>query len=234
MKIAFDHGCLDISTFRPDSPYGHAIATVDGRLEKDLSSHQILCGKLERVDQMLVRDVRDVLTAADEDPAALAAAGMVSKQRAAFIEKAWHEAAALLADNFHDSIRGARRAAATRLGPEAAAFQAHRYTRLEIDLHRDTLSIRKTIGRRSPRTRDVRRPQRQQSPRPFRRSHPPQQQRPRHRTLGPRRHPGCRQRRQRTHASRLREHRHDQPARLNRSQTRTADRSRAAASPAPR
>ena len=33
------------------------------------------------------------------------------------------------------------------LGPEAAAaFQAHRYTRLESDLHGGTLSIRKTIG----------------------------------------------------------------------------------------
>ena len=51
-----------------DPPYGHAIATVDGQLEKVLSSHQILCGKLERVDQMLVRDVFDVLTAADEQP----------------------------------------------------------------------------------------------------------------------------------------------------------------------
>ncbi|MCY4511305.1 MAG: hypothetical protein OXG35_30725 [Acidobacteria bacterium] len=40
---------------RPDPPYGHAVATVDGQLEKVLSSHQILCGKLERVDQMLVR-----------------------------------------------------------------------------------------------------------------------------------------------------------------------------------
>ena len=56
-------------------------------------------------------------------------------------------AAGMLADNFHDSIRGARRAAGAGIGPEAAAaFQAHRYTRLEIDLHSDTLSIRKTIG----------------------------------------------------------------------------------------
>lgn len=84
VKIAFEHGFLDISTFRPAPPYGHATATVDGQLEKVLSSHQILCGKLERVDQLLVRDVFDVLTAADEDPAALAAAaGMVSEQRAA-------------------------------------------------------------------------------------------------------------------------------------------------------
>ena len=50
VKIAFEHGFLDISTFRPDPPYGHAVATVDGQLERVLSSHQILCGKLERVD----------------------------------------------------------------------------------------------------------------------------------------------------------------------------------------
>ena len=149
VKIAFENGFLDISTFRPD---GHAIATVDGQLEKVLSSHQILCGKLRRVDQLLVRDVFDVLTAADEDPAALAAAaGMVSKQRAAAIESAWRNAAGMLADNFHDSIRSSRRDAGTRLGPEAAAaFQAHRYTRLEIDLHSGTLSIRKTIGAGPP------------------------------------------------------------------------------------
>ena len=82
-----------------------------------LSSHQILCGKLERVDQLLVRDVFDVLTAADEDPAALpAAAGMVSQQRAAAIESGWREAGGMLTDNFQDSIRGARRAVGTRLG----------------------------------------------------------------------------------------------------------------------
>ena len=54
VKIAFEHGFLDISTFRPDPPYGHAVATVDGRPETVLSSHQILRGRLERVDQMLV------------------------------------------------------------------------------------------------------------------------------------------------------------------------------------
>ena len=89
-----------------------------------------------------------MLTPAHEDPAALAAAAsMVSEQRAAAIESAWRNAAGMLADNLHDLIRGSRRAAGTRLGPEAAAaFQAHRHTRLEIDVHGDTLSIRKTIG----------------------------------------------------------------------------------------
>ena len=71
---------------------------------------------------MLVRDVFDVLTDDDEKPAPLAAAaaaaaGMVSKQRAAFIENAWREAAALLADNFHNSIRSTRRAPPPGSGP---------------------------------------------------------------------------------------------------------------------
>ena len=53
----------------------------------------------------------------------------------------------MLADNCHDSIRSSRRTTGTGLGPEAAAaFQAHRYTRVEIDLRNDALSIRKTIG----------------------------------------------------------------------------------------
>ena len=38
VKIAFEHGFLDISTFRPNPPYGHAIATVDGQRETVLSS----------------------------------------------------------------------------------------------------------------------------------------------------------------------------------------------------
>ena len=111
------HGFLDISTFRPDPAYGHAIATVDGQLQKVLFSHQILCGKLERVDHLLVRHVFDVLTAVDEDPAApKAPAGMVSQQRAAFIESVWREAAGMLAGNFHDAIRGAGRSVGTGLG----------------------------------------------------------------------------------------------------------------------
>ena len=68
-------------------------------------------------------------------------------QERAALDKLTMPAAGMLADNFHDSIRSSRRDAGTGLGPEAAAvFHAHRYTRLEIDLHSDTLSIRKTIG----------------------------------------------------------------------------------------
>ena len=64
VRTAFEYGFLDISTFRPGLHYGHAIVTVDGRLEEVLSSHQIQCGKLVRVDKMLVRDAFHALTAA--------------------------------------------------------------------------------------------------------------------------------------------------------------------------
>ena len=50
-------------------------------------------------------------------------------------------------------------------GPEAAAgFHTQRCTRLKIDFQNDTLSVGKTIGAGPPRTRDVRRRPRRQSP----------------------------------------------------------------------
>lgn len=145
VKIAFEHGRLDLSTFRPDPPYGQHDASVDGQLEQVLSSAQILRGKLQRVDQLLVRDVFDILTAADEEPAALAtAASMVPKHRATAIESAWREAADDLANQFHDDVRGSTRTDGDTLGPDAAAaFRDHRYTRLQIDIDADQLTIRK-------------------------------------------------------------------------------------------
>ncbi len=38
VRIAFEHGFLDISNFRPAPPYGHAVATVDGQFETVLSA----------------------------------------------------------------------------------------------------------------------------------------------------------------------------------------------------
>ena len=152
VKIAFEHGRIDISTFRPNPPYGQGEAGVDGQLEHVLSSAQILRGKLQRVDQMLVRDVFDILTAADEEPAALATAvNMVSKQRATAIESAWHAAAATLARDFDDEIHGAAaRTDGTTLGRNAAtAFRDHRYTRLEIDIGGGQLTIHKTTAART-------------------------------------------------------------------------------------
>ena len=148
VKIAFEHGRLDLSTFRPDPPYGQREAAVDGQLEQVLSTTQILHGKLERVDQLLVRDIFDILTAADKDPAALAtAASMVPKQRATAIESAWREAAADLADRFQDEVHASTRLNGDTLGPDAAAaFHDHRYTRLQIDIGDNQLTIRKSTA----------------------------------------------------------------------------------------
>ena len=105
----------------------------------------LLPGRNTLIDLLQDND-RNIVNQLGGTPEAVAA-GMVSQQRAAAIESAWRESAGMLADNFHDAIRGARRAVGARLGPEAAAaFRAHRYTRLEIALHGHMLFIRKTIG----------------------------------------------------------------------------------------
>lgn len=159
VKVAFEHGSIDLSTFRPDPPYGQREAAVDHHLEQVLSNTQILHGKLQRVDQMLVRDVFDILTAADEDPAALAtAASMVSKQSTAAIESAWRNAAGTLARRFDDAIQGSERTNGATLGRDAArAFRDHRYTRLQIDIDDNRVTIRKTaaIGALEPESYDA-------------------------------------------------------------------------------
>ena len=148
VKIAFEHGRIDLATFTPDPPDGQREALVDGHRELVLSSAQILRGKLERVDQMLVRDVFDVVTASGADPAALAtAASMMSKQRAAAIEAAWRAAGVTLARDFDDEIHGADRTDGGSLGKEAAAaLHDHRYTRIEVNLDGRALTIRKTVA----------------------------------------------------------------------------------------
>lgn len=149
VKVAFEHGRLDLSTFRPDPPYGHQEALVDGNRELVLSSGQILRGKLERVDRMLVRDVFDVVIAGQADPSALAtAASMVSRQRAAAIEAAWRDAGVTLARDFDNEIHRANRTDGVGLGTEAAAaLRDHRYTRIEVSLDGPDLTIRKTVAR---------------------------------------------------------------------------------------
>ena len=149
VKVAFEHGRLDLSTFKPDPPYGHREAFVDGHREVVLSSGQILRGKLDRVEQVLVRDVFDIVTASEAEPAALAtAASMMSRQRAAAIEAAWRDASVTLARDFNDEIHGADRTDGGSLGKEAAAaLRDHRYTRIQVSLDGPDLTIRKTVAR---------------------------------------------------------------------------------------
>ena len=54
VKIAFENGFLDISTFRPDPPYGHAIATVDAGSERTIldSASRSSIDMINRLDQI--------------------------------------------------------------------------------------------------------------------------------------------------------------------------------------
>ncbi len=72
--IEFDVGEVDIVQLRPLPPGAEREALVNGHPAMVLDSAQILHGKLERTDQALVRDVFDLIKAAEHDPRALAAA----------------------------------------------------------------------------------------------------------------------------------------------------------------
>ena len=70
-KIAFTRGKIDLCILKPDPAQGHAEASVDGEKEIVLTSAQILRGKLQRPERLLVRDVFDIVTAAKADPGAI-------------------------------------------------------------------------------------------------------------------------------------------------------------------
>ena len=150
-KIAFTRGKIDLCILKPDPAQGHAEALVDGEKEVVLTSAQILRGKLERLERLLVRDVFDVVTAARADPGALAtAASMISEGRAGAIQAAWEEAAATLARDFAEEIEGVPeryRPDPALLGTEAArALADHRYRRIEVEIEGARLTVRRAIA----------------------------------------------------------------------------------------
>lgn len=72
------------SIVRPVPSEGQQEAWIAGRREMVLTNAQILRGKLDRPERVLVRDVVDVLVAAEADPSALAtAASLLAPERAA-------------------------------------------------------------------------------------------------------------------------------------------------------
>ena len=72
--IEFDAGEVDLVQLSPIPPSAEREALVNGCPAMVLDSSQILHGKLERADDALVRDVFDLIKAAEHDPRALAAA----------------------------------------------------------------------------------------------------------------------------------------------------------------
>ncbi len=150
IKIAFDEGKIDLSTLRPSPSLGQQEATVEERKEIVLSNAQILRGKLERAEKLLVRDVVDVIVGAEADPAGLATAvSLVSAERAKAIMATWSAADRHFADQFGTQIRDLNPRFALQkdsLGTAAGkALQNHRYERLEIEVAEGTLTVRKTV-----------------------------------------------------------------------------------------
>ena len=72
--IRFDAGEVDLVQLSPVPPGAEREALVNGSPAIVLDSAQILHGKLQRADKALVRDVFDLIKAAEHDPRALAAA----------------------------------------------------------------------------------------------------------------------------------------------------------------
>ena len=115
-----------------------------------LANAQILRGKLERPEKLHVRDVVDMIVAAEADPTGLATAvNLLGPERAAAIQAVWTNGNRDLGNDFEERIRGLDPKFAVRretVGQDAARLlRDHRYRRIEVDLDGDVLSIRKTI-----------------------------------------------------------------------------------------
>ena len=151
IRVSFGAGSIDLTVLRPIPPEGQHEALVEGRREMVLTNMQILAGKLERAEAVLVRDVVDVLVAAERDRAALAGAvSLLPPTSAAAIAHAWRSANRELADEFPTEIHALDpeiRLTPKGLGGAAAdALLAHRYRRVEIDVDQSELAITKTIA----------------------------------------------------------------------------------------
>lgn len=152
IKIGLAHGEIDLAIMRPIPSEGQEEARIDGHTEMVLNNAQILRGKLERADKVLVRDVVDVIVAGKANPQALATAiSLLGEERAAAIAQRWTNADHELEGEFGKSIKGLDPqwpVDKARLGTDAArSLLAHRYVRVEIELDQDRLTIRKTIER---------------------------------------------------------------------------------------
>ena len=152
IKVALPKGKVDLSIVRPVPSEGQHEAWIDGRREMVLTNAQILRGKLDRPERVLVRDVVDVLVAAEVDPSALAtAASMLTPERAAAVANMWRNADAMLHSQFEARVQvlgPARQLDRKNLGTKAAeALLGHRYRRIVIEVGEEGLAIRKTIGR---------------------------------------------------------------------------------------
>ena len=108
--VTFASGQVDLLQVDPVPPGAEHIAVVNGTPSLVLDTAQILHGKLERADKIAVRDVFDLIRAADLDPDALATAvNCRSPHNAEIIAVAFEEADAALERDARERLVGAGR-----------------------------------------------------------------------------------------------------------------------------
>lgn len=154
-KIAFEGGSeIDLWATAPIFGSADKRERVEGQEQSVLSSAQILRGKLERAEMNIVRDVADVIAAAQNDPESLeAAVNSMPRAMGEYIAWSWHHANPILNEEAATALRGTdnRQLNHRNLGSRGArAIQAALYGALEIGVAggRITLSIETAGGER--------------------------------------------------------------------------------------
>ena len=88
--ISTHAGTLDVTKMRPKRDGEQRTAIVNGRPETVLTTAQIIEGKLARAREVIARDVYDVITAREVDPASLEkACGSLAAREAEAIATLW-------------------------------------------------------------------------------------------------------------------------------------------------
>ena len=106
--VTFPSGQVDLLQVDPVPPGAEHIAVVNGTPSLVLDTAQILHGKLERADKIAVRDVFDLIKAADLDPDALTTAvNCRSRHDAEIIAVTFEEANAALERDARERLVGA-------------------------------------------------------------------------------------------------------------------------------
>ena len=106
--VTFPSGQVDLLQVDPVPPGAEHLAVVDGTPALVLDTAQILHGKLERADKIVVRDVFDLIKAAELDPHALAAAvNCRNRRETEVVATGFEEANAALGRDAHHQLVGA-------------------------------------------------------------------------------------------------------------------------------
>lgn len=146
-KIAFEGGSeIDLWATAPIFGTADKQERVEGHDQAVLSSAQILRGKLERAEMNMVRDVADVIAAAQHDPESLEAAiNSIPRAMGEYIAWSWHHANPILREDARTALRGTdnREPNYHNLGSQGArAVQAALYDALEIGVSGRRIRLR--------------------------------------------------------------------------------------------